>query len=443
MNEYNNLKIFNAKKLVLQVLLGDSSIQTMPKWVGFTTTTFCNLKCPQCQTHGTEEARSVYNAQHWEHDLTLRIASETLPAADGFCLTLTGEPLATPYFVELLAKLRPYGAKMHLTTNGSLMSKKMLIQVLPLVSAIAISIDGGTKYVVETIRAGIKFEKLVNRIRVLTRARELLRGIVKFPIRLAVTVMGSNIKDMPEVVRLALALGVDGVDFYPLIVMNATVADEAVELYVPLYKAYHKRTVEEGRRLGVNINFLLPQYADVPADLNFPVEGRNLLAKLPDNYYETLPLPESYLDIENIELEAAEIASTLRADMSSSARAIMFNDFEEFVRDYDRQLRELGQDADVEIPYCGELDARIFINSDGDVAPCCVPGRPSLGNIHKESVREIWMGKQRTDFWRRFHSSSPPDCCKGCRNRVFVSRRSLLKQILPETILAGFLRLLK
>lgn len=445
MNDFLDLKILNSKKIALQVLLGDSSIQTMPKWVGFTTTTFCNLKCPQCQTHGTEEVRAVYNSQHWDHDLTLKVAAETLPAADGFCLTLTGEPLATPYFLDLIAKLRPYGAKMHLTTNGSLMSKKMLIQLLPLVSAIDISIDGGTKDVVETIRSGINFNKLVNRIRVLTRSCELLRDVVKFPIRLAFTVMGSNIRDMPEVVRLAHVLGVHGVDFYPLIVLNSTVADEAVDQHVPLYKAYYLRTLEDKKRLDVHVNFLLPQFADVPADPNFSVEGKNLLVKLPIDYYNRLPSPESFLDRENIELEAAEIATSVRAGMlpSASAQPQPPNDFTGLLCDYDKQLRELGKDVDIDIPYCGELDTRVFINSNGDLAPCCMPGRPDFGNIYKESVTQIWNGQQRADFWQRFHSSSPPDCCKNCRNRTFVSRRSLLKQVMPETILTEFIRLLK
>lgn len=443
MSDFLSLKKLNSRKIALQVLLGDSSMQTLPQWVGFTTTTFCNLKCPHCQTHGTEETRAVFNRQHWDYDLTLKVAAETLPAADGFCLTLNGEPLATPHFLGLLSKLRPYGAKMHLTTNGSLMSKKVLIQLLPLVSAIDISIDGGTKEVVEAIRSGIKFEKLVNRIRVLTRSCELLRDIIKFPIRLAFTVMGSNIRDMPEVVRLAHALGVDGIDFYPLYVFYPSVADESVDLYLPLYKAYYQRTLEEGRKWGINVNFLLPQFPDVPADLRFAADGGNLLAKLPAGYYDKLPSPESFLDRENIESEAAEIAASVRAGLLPPASVQPPDDFAELLHDYDKQLRELCRDADVDIPYCGELDTKVFINSDGGVVPCCMPGRPDFGNIHSETVTQIWNGPQRGAFWQRFRSPLPPDCCKDCRNRTFVPRRLLLERVMPETALTGFLRLLK
>lgn len=441
LNNYPALKILNSKKIALQLLLGDSSIQTMPQWVAFSTTTFCNLKCPHCDTHGTEEARAIFNSQRWDLDLTLKIAAETLPTAEGFCLTLSGEPLATPNFMGLIAKLRPYGAKMHLTTNGSLMSKKALIQLLPIVSSIEISIDGGTKDVVEAIRSGIEFKKLVNRVRVLTRSCELLRDVVNFPVRFAFTVMGSNIRDMPEAVRLARALGVEGIDFFPLQIFDLSIADEAVDFYLPLYKAYYRRTFKEAIKLknSIDVNFLLPRFPGVSPDPNFSVEGKNRLVNLPADYYETLPPPESYLDLQAIEKEAAEIAESVRAEILPPSSSRQANGFAEFSKGYEKQLGELSRGANADIPWCGELDTRIFINPNGDATPCCMPGRPTFGNIHKETVTQIWNGPQRADFWQRFHSSLPPDCCKNCRNSTFVSRRSLLRQVMPETIAARFL----
>ena len=444
MSNYASLKILNTKKLVLQILLGDSSIQTLPQWVAFSTTTFCNLQCPHCATHGTEEARAINNNQRWDHEMVLKVAAETLPAATGFCLTLTGEPLATPRLMGLIARLRPYGAKLHLTTNGSLMSKKVLVQLLPLVSAIDISIDGGTREVVEKIRSGIEFKKLVNRIRVLTRARELLGDTVNFPVRFAYTVMGSNIRDMPEAVRLARSLKVEGIDFYPLQVFNSAVADERVEHYLPLLKTYCRRTLKAAIRPwdGIDVNFLLPRYSDVSPDPAFAAGGKNLLVKLPADYYESLPPPESFLDPEAIEQEAGEIAGSVRAGMPASVSIRQSGEAAELPRELEKRLEELNCEADVDIPWCGDLDTRLFLNPNGDAAPCCMPGRPTFGNIHNETVTQIWNGTQRTEFWRHFHSPTPPDCCKNCRSRTVVSMRSLLKQVIPETVPARVLRLL-
>src|SRR3989304_10417552 len=86
LNNYTILKILNSKKIALQLLLGDSSIQTMPKWVAFSTTTFCNLQCPHCNTHGTEEAPSIFNSQRWGLAPTPKIAPPTLPTAGGVLL---------------------------------------------------------------------------------------------------------------------------------------------------------------------------------------------------------------------------------------------------------------------------------------------------------------------------------------------------------------------
>ncbi len=54
---YMPAKRLNSKLNALKILVQDDSIETMPQWVGFSATTFCNLRCPHCQTHGTDETR--------------------------------------------------------------------------------------------------------------------------------------------------------------------------------------------------------------------------------------------------------------------------------------------------------------------------------------------------------------------------------------------------
>ena len=436
--DFQSLKEINAKKLALEILTGDNSPQTMPQWVGFSTTYFCNLRCPHCQTHGTEETRALYNRQHWPYELILRLAAETLPTAYQFCLTLNGEPLATPRLTDVLANLQPYGAKLHLTTNGILMSKEVLIKLLPFTSTIGLSIDGGTKRVVEGIRLGTNFEKLLTRIRVLTRSCELLCDIIKPYISFAYTLMASNIRDMPELIRLAHLVGVKVVEFYPLHVFYPHIAEEKAELYAPLYNAYYYRTLEEAQRLGIHVSFFLPLFPGIEPNPEFNCDGKNRLVSLPKDYYETLPLPESYIPLERIEAEATDIASSVRD--SIAAGAISLSATSKPVRSFQRilgmqkhKLSELAKGPDVEIPWCLELATKAFINSSGDVTPCCMPERPVFGNVHTETVSQIWNGKQRVSFWQQFNSSTQPDCCKNCRMNVRVSRRSVMAKMIPTS----------
>jgi len=425
-----SLKAANAEKILMQGLSGDNSLQTMPQWVVFSTTTFCNLKCPHCHTHGTEEVRSANNKQYWPNELTHKIAAETLPSAYKFCLTLNGEPLAMPRLRELLKTLQPYGAKLHLTTNGTLMSKDVLIQLLPLVDRIDISIDGGTKGVVEAIRLGSNFEQLIHRVRVLTRACELLSSLVAPPIRFAFTVMGSNIRDMPEVIRLAHALGVGGVDFFPLHIYYPNLADEAVDLYAPLYNAYYQRTLEVAHRLKIDVSIMLPMFPDVGSDPDFVLVGMNMLTSLPDDYYDTLVTPESFLDLDKIESDAIEVEKAVKAGIKGVAPLAMFHKFRNSIRCFKIVLSEINKNSKSTIPWCEELATRAFITSSGDLAPCCRPGRPSFGNINNESVADIWNGPNRATFRERFLSSSPPDCCMNCRDNIRISRWGLIARFI-------------
>lgn len=437
------MKELNAKMAALQYLVQDFSFETMPQWVSFATTLFCNLRCPHCQTHGTEEVHRISNTKRWPDETLRRLARESLPYAYEFCLTLNGEPLATPYLKERLDELGQYGAKLHVTTNGTLFSKEMLVKLLPFVGTISISIDGATELTCEAIRLGVKFKKLLNNIRLLMRACELLSEKISPDIRLAFTIMTSNVRDMPEIVRLAHVLKIPAVDFYDLVVFYPHLRDEDVKLHKPLYNAYYYRAQEEAKRLNIRV-YMPDPFPRVEADANALVGGPDLIVKqLPEDYYETLPSPESFLDHHGIEVKAAEIAASIEQhalNVNTVAGNILNEEmvsqksdlFKALLERHKSELKELSGRGDEKINYCGNLFDRTFVNSEGDVAPCCIPGRPVLGNINKNTMKEIYNGYLYSDFKREFFSSNVPDCCKGCRYLVPKPRQELLDQISPE-----------
>ncbi len=437
------LKELNAKIAKLQLLVQDYSIETMPQWVSFTTTTACNLKCPHCLTHGTEEVRKIYNRKNWSGEMLGRVAKESLPKAHEFCLTLNGEPLCTPQIMERLDELGQYGARLHLTTNGTLFSEKILSKVLPLVRTISISIDGGTKLTCEAIRLGVKFGKLLTNIRLFTKTCELVSEIIKPDIRLAFTVMGSNIRDMPEIIRLAHVLKVPAVDFYPVIVHYPHLRNEDMGSHKALYNTYYKWTQEKANRLNIKVTLPAP----------FPEAGENapahvwetdmIVKQLPEDYYETLPDPESFLDHDAIEMKAAEIATSIRQrtlntlNINKSAGNILIEEelrqmqdlFKMLLERYKPDLKRLVYEGDEKTKYCENLFKRIFINIDEDLTPCCIPERPVLGNINRNTVKEIWNGDLYNDFRRAFYSPNPPDCCKDCRYVDYISKKGLAPEL--------------
>jgi len=434
-NSFSALKELNSKVSILQLLLQDYDIRTMPQWIGFTTTTACNLKCPHCQTHGTEEMRKIYNFQRWDEETLTRIPKESLPYAYDFCLTLNGEPLSTPGLKKKLDEWNRYGAKLHLTTNGTLFSKKMLINVLPIVGTISISIDGASEFTCEAIRLGANFKGLCNGIRLLTRTCELLSEINP-DIRLAFTVMASNIRDMPELVRLSHILKVPSVDFYSLIVLFPHVQGEDINLHKSLYNYYAMKAQEEAKRLSINVN--MPEIfpgIDGNSDNSTPCIDV-IIQQLPENYYETCPSPESFLNHDNIEQRAMEISEiienralqpniTMKGEKDEEEFIMKLESFRALLKKKSIQMEILGNELG-STNYCENLFKRMFISVEGDVSPCCYPGRPLLGNINEHTVEECWNGTLYNNFRKEFYSLNPPDCCKNCPSLTRIPARSLL-----------------
>jgi MoaA/NifB/PqqE/SkfB family radical SAM enzyme len=77
------------------------------------------------------------------------------------------------------------------------------------VHQLCISIDGATKETYESIRIGGKFDKLMSNIKALNAAKEDLSS--RLPkIWFNITLMRSNIRELPHLVKLAHTLQVAG-----------------------------------------------------------------------------------------------------------------------------------------------------------------------------------------------------------------------------------------
>ena len=65
---------------------------------------------------------------------------------------------------------------------------------------------------------------------------------------------------------------------------------------------------------------------------------------------------------------------------------------------------------------CSEPWGQVTIYSDGTVAPCCntVGRNLPIGNIKKNTLREIWNGPKMTEVREGFLNNSPSNVCKSC-----------------------------
>ncbi|MBA7518935.1 D-inositol-3-phosphate glycosyltransferase [subsurface metagenome] len=67
-----------------------------------------------------------------------------------------------------------------------------------------------------------------------------------------------------------------------------------------------------------------------------------------------------------------------------------------------------------EFKICPFLWKRAYIEWNGDVVPCCVPGHPVMGNVKEKPFRKIWNNELYQEMRRRLYTDNPFDCCKNC-----------------------------
>jgi len=65
---------------------------------------------------------------------------------------------------------------------------------------------------------------------------------------------------------------------------------------------------------------------------------------------------------------------------------------------------------------CSEPWGQVTVYADGTVTPCCntVGRNLPIGNISKNSLKEIWNGAKMMEVRKSFLKNDPSDVCKSC-----------------------------
>lgn len=155
---------------------------------------FCNFNCIMCHVH-FEGAMS-------RRKLDLDIVLKRLKSAgleEKWLLIASGyEGTAHPDFAHFANGVSDIGMKLELTTNGSLLTKKLVSEIKDAnFKYVTLSFDGSTKETFEYIREGSNFERTVGNIE---NFRESLRPHGTY-FNVNHTTMQRNLDEIPDTVR--------------------------------------------------------------------------------------------------------------------------------------------------------------------------------------------------------------------------------------------------
>ena len=68
----------------------------------------------------------------------------------------------------------------------------------------------------------------------------------------------------------------------------------------------------------------------------------------------------------------------------------------------------------IKLTSCTEPWTTITINAKGNVAPCCAIYDIFFGNVHEQSIEEIWNSPKFIAWRKMMKSDNPPKQCLNC-----------------------------
>jgi radical SAM protein with 4Fe4S-binding SPASM domain len=149
----------------------------------------CNLKCIYC--YASDRPKSLNRLTYEKFS---KIISEVNDISGKVDIVLTGgEPLMSPYALDLADYAKSLGHQVQLLTNGMLITEKNAKRISGTFNLIKISIDGSTPAIHEYHREKNSFAKTMKAVELLTH--------YDAPLQIAMTVTKKNIHDIDAMTK--------------------------------------------------------------------------------------------------------------------------------------------------------------------------------------------------------------------------------------------------
>lgn len=237
------------------------AVDTLPSKITVQTTDACNLDCPHCQIPRAQKKARM------GREVLDTVVRELFPTLIELHPTNLGEPFAWPLFQSLCAEMARYGVLLDLTTNGTLLDADRLEWIAPIARDVKVSFDGARPETFERLRRGARFESVCSGVRALV-ARLGAVHVRRPSVALQMTLMRSNVSELPQLVRLGAELGVQRVRAYHLFSFDVAMDSEVIVAEPGLWQPAIDEATAVGEQLGVAVQLAEPAHYDAgPAAL--------------------------------------------------------------------------------------------------------------------------------------------------------------------------------
>lgn len=328
-----------------------------PVWIEFSPNNICNLRCIMCQQADGLPVETMSTEE------AVKFLDQVLPTASLLSPSALSEPMLGKMKL-MLAKCREHDCFLYLYTNATLLDGKRFREMADRIHRIWISFDCSVPEIFERLRERANFDEVVQHIREILPLSEELN----VPVNFVSVLMADNAPHIAELVDFLADLGAAGtaarVRVQPMLDNSERCADQDV----------HARYSEE----------------EICAFLDAAVErakARNMM------FHVEFPPP----------------FRRAHAPQSPRVRGILPDLYE--------RLDELVGERYPH--FCHMVASYLKVVPNGDVFPCCVgPDELKMGNIHEETVEEIWNGERYRSLRRQMNERRYPEACRNCHHLV-------------------------
>jgi len=201
-------------KIVLSLRLFTISQFFPPSLVQVETTTRCNLRCRTC-------IRSKEAGEDMPFGLFKSLINQlghSSFAPRKIDLTGVGEPLLHPELTSMVEYAKEHGLEVSFTSNFTIIDQRIAIDLIKAkLDYLYISVDAASKEIFEKMRSGADFEKVMENVKLFVKTRnDRISNGPKLLFRS--TISEVNTGEATALIRLAEALGVDGIVFFPQLI---------------------------------------------------------------------------------------------------------------------------------------------------------------------------------------------------------------------------------
>ena len=196
---------------------GACELRSYPRRLVLELTNRCNLNCVMCGRNSAHFKPTTLSMD------TFRSLEPVMDHVEEVTLMGWGEPTVNPGFADMLRAIADHGARAYFCTNGMLLHKLADVILQTRVEVFAVSVDGATQQSNARIRRGSDLGRICSSISSILKEAAARKQEPPW-INFVFCAMRENIRELPDVVRLAERTGVPEVKVVYLTAFDETQA---------------------------------------------------------------------------------------------------------------------------------------------------------------------------------------------------------------------------